>query len=141
MSNPQEEKEDIAQNAIAGTVSKDRIQELVGRLRSTGGLKLKPAYAKSLTSWLNLLSKRGYLDVEFLKDREKVKATFYSAFPNPNTRSQFSRAILTYFYTLTDEEFASEYPGLTRENAVDNVGYVATRANQDINTARNLKRV
>jgi hypothetical protein len=121
------------ENVGTPCVSRERIQELVGRLRGTGGLKLKPPYAKNLTSWLNTLSKRGYLHVQFLKDREMFKDTFLSVFPNPNTRSQYTHAMLSYFSALTDDDFQQEYLDLSREEAVESVRQVAAQANKHNN--------
>lgn len=121
------------QNALASSVSKERIQELVGRLRGTGGLKLKPAYAKNLTSWLNTLSRRGYLHIDFLKNMETFQATFLSVFPNPSTRSQYTHAMLSYFSALSDDDFRHEYRGMSREEAVENVRQVAAQANKHNN--------
>lgn len=126
MTGPQE-------SALYQTPTKERIRELVGRLRGTGGLPLTPGYAKSTMSWMQMMAKRGYLNVDFLEDHERVKATLTTAFPNSSSRSQFCGVILLYFSALTDEEFAEEYPGLTRRDAVDTVRAVASRANKDIN--------
>jgi len=115
------------------SVDKARIVELVGRLRGTGGLPLSEPYAKCLRSWLQTLSSRGWLDVNFLKNKQLVHSSFVSTLPNSGTRSNFSRAILQYFAALTDSEFESEFPGLSRQEAVDNVRLVATEANKGIN--------
>jgi hypothetical protein len=131
---------DTAPLQIAHKVDKERISEVIGRLRGTGGLPLTPDYVKSLIAWLHNLSKRGYLGVDFLRDKEAVHHSFMTSFPNSNTRSQFSRAILSYFSGLTDDEFEAEYPGLTRIQAVDAVRAVAAKATKDINESKSRKR-
>jgi hypothetical protein len=113
------------------TLDKKRIEELVGRLRGTGGLPLKAAYSKSLISWLNLLAKRGYLHVNFLSNRDRCAVELRQSFPNSSSRSQFTHAILSYFYALRDDEFACEYPGLSRDDAVETVRAVAAAANKE----------
>ena len=118
------------------TPTKERIRELVGRLRGTGGMPLAQNYAKSLRTWLTTLRNRGFLAEEFLQDTARVRETLCSSFPNSSSRSQFSRTILLYFYALTDEEFSDTYPNLTRKDAVDAVKAVASKANSDVNESK-----
>jgi len=121
------------------TLTKERISEVIDRLRGPGGLPPSPAYVKSLKYWLHGLNRRGFLNVAFLSNKDLVRETFLVQFPNSSTRSQFTRAILALFALLTDEEFCSEFPGLSREDAVGAVRAVAKVANLDRNQ-RALKR-
>ena len=114
-------------------LDKERITEVINRLRGTGGLPLAPTYVKSLTAWMCTMAKRGYLDSDFLRDKDRVRETFMKQYPNPNSRAQFSRAILAYFSGLTDDEFQKEYSRLSRKDAVEAVRSVATGANKQKN--------
>jgi hypothetical protein len=113
--------------------SKERIAELVSRLRGTGGLPLAPSLSKNLNSWLGTMARRGYLKPEFLKDKDLIASEFMKAYPKPSSRSHFAHAILQYFAALTDDEFAEEYGDLSRWEAVHNVKAVAGPANKDVN--------
>jgi hypothetical protein len=115
------------------TVTKERISDVIDRFRGVGGLPPSPTYVKSLKYWLSGLSRRGFLQVDFLSNKERVRDTFMEAFPNSSSRSQFTRAILTFISLLTDEEFQHEFPGLSREDAVRAVRAVAKVANKDRN--------
>jgi len=114
-------------------INKDKIDELVQRLRGTGGLPLSPSYTKSLKAWLAMIASRGWLEESFLCNKDVVVQTFKDSFPNPGTRSNFSRAVLMYFSALTDDEFAATYPKMTRREAVSIIRAVATEANKGVN--------
>jgi len=113
-------------------IGNEHIHEYVDRLRGTGGLPLSDSYKKSLKSWLVTLLKRGFLESNFVQNREEVEKAFGLSFPNTGSRSNFSRAVLQYFAALTDQEFAMLYPTLSRKEAVDTFRSIAAEANRGL---------
>ena len=117
----------------ATTITKERIAEVIDRMRGPGGVPLTPSYIQSVKYRLACLLKRGFLNVEFLSDKERVPIAFLEAYPNSSSRSQFARVILVFLSLLDDTEFARDFAEVSREDVVSTIRAVAKIANKDIN--------
>jgi hypothetical protein len=98
--------------------TRDRILTVFSRVRKAGGIRLDEKVMQHTASWFRTLALRGFADAALLSDATAAKNAFKGSFPNTTTRCQYARAIVTYLGGLTDEDFAAEYPGATREEIV-----------------------
>ena len=110
---------------------KEKVCSVMRRCRKMGGVPIKEAQVQQFQAWFRTLSRRGFLDSSFLKDAEKVKATFREQFPNGMTRGQYSRSVLTFFSGLDDEQFPRYFPNITREETVDVLLSIGAEGSRD----------
>lgn len=98
--------------------TRERIGNIIGRLRGLGGMPQKTEYTYRLTTWFRTLSMRGLVSAEFLSNPENVISTFNENFPKCTTRSQYAMTFLKYLTALTDKEYKEEYPNIERAEVV-----------------------
>ena len=104
-------------NELNELYSSDRIMTVLERIRRPGGIPMEEKTKKHVAYWLRSLVSRGYLDGKLLSNGVAAKEA-YKTFENATTRGQYARAVIAYIGGLTDDEFATEYPHVTRGDAV-----------------------
>jgi hypothetical protein len=117
---------------------RNHVFEVLSRVRKTGGIPLTENQKQQFQQWFRTLAVRGHTRREFLEDAEHVEKTYKEKFPNPNSRTQFIRAFMMYITGLTDDEFISEYGGLTREQIARTMRKVNTEANLERKERRSI---
>jgi hypothetical protein len=110
---------------------KERIKQVLSRVRSAGGLTAPEKQIEGLTVWFRTLVKKGYTKVSFLSDREEAGKAFVAAYPNPMTRQQYMRAFIRYLSGLHDDEYETEFPGLDRTQLVTLLQGVTSAATKE----------
>jgi hypothetical protein len=118
-------------NAEGGLYARQRVLEVLGRVRKTGGLPLSEAQKRQFQQWFRTIAARGHTSVDFFRNADEVSYTYRKAFPNPNSRGQYIRALMMYITGLTDNEFAAEYPGFTREGIANMMRKINAEANRE----------
>jgi hypothetical protein len=129
--NSQETSEQRTQN---DKYTKERVTEVIARVKRIGGLPIPPGPLYQFQSLFRTIAKRGGTSVEFLNNRDLMRRAYREQFPNPMTRSQYIRGFLMYLTGLTDEEFSDEFPGLSREDVVHKLQAISTEANKERRT-------
>ena len=114
---------------------RQHVNEILSRVRGSGGLPLSEKAKEQFHVWLKTLMKRKFNTPEFLSDPDTVLDTYKSNFPNPMTRGQYVRSFLAYISGLTDEEFAVFYPNFPlpegRYTLVSTMRRITTEANSE----------
>lgn len=116
---------------MADKKEKERVKEILSRVRSAGGLKPPESQIDRLASWFRTLAKRGWTGVAFLKDAEGARKSFETAWENPMTRQQYMRAFMRYLSGLNDDEYEAEFPGLDRQGLVTLIQSVTGAATKE----------
>lgn len=111
--------------------NRERILLVLSRVRKAGGVPMEEKVMQHTASWFRSLALRGFADVSMLHDADGAKSSFRRAFPNTMTRCQYTRAITAYIGGLTDDEFATEYPGTTRAAVVKLMKDIAVDAGKE----------
>jgi len=124
----------------ADLYDRQRIIEILGRLRKTGGMPLDEKKRERVASWFRTLVKRNLVECKDLEDGDAVKRTYKEMFPNAMTRGQYTRSFLSYIGGLTDEEYQKEYPTIERSRLVALFTEITVEAGADLRETRKTKR-
>jgi len=111
--------------------SKDRILEILSRVRKGGGLALTEEKKRQVTSWFRTIARRGYVTEDFMRDGQRAKTIFKEQFPGPVTRAHYTRSFMIYLEGLSDEEFMQEYPTLSRGDLAATINTISQEAWQE----------
>ncbi|KAJ3026713.1 hypothetical protein HDV00_011643 [Rhizophlyctis rosea] len=111
--------------------SRKRVSAILERVTKAGGVPLSSAKKYQYTTWFRTLATRGCATASTVSDPEVAKRAFRESFPNPGTRTHYTRAMLVYIQGLTDEEYAVEYPKTPRHELVQLVNDITREAGME----------
>lgn len=110
---------------------RERLLEVLSRLRKTGGIPLDEKKKLRVASWFRTLARRNLVECNALVDAQSVSRSYKEAFPNPMSRGQYTRAFLAYIGGLTDEEYEQEYPTIPRGELVQTMWKITLEAGKE----------
>lgn len=120
--------------------NRERLLEILSRLRKTGGVPLDEKKRLRVASWFRTLIRRNLVECKALEDAHSVSCNYKTAFPNAMTRGQYTRAFLSYIGGLTDEEYQVEYPTIPRGQLVNMMSRITLEAGQELRKDKAAKR-
>lgn len=114
-----------------------RLMSIFNRLTKAGGVPLDNSKTYQFACWFRTLVARDCVEEAHWVQGDEAKLSFKEKFPNPATRTHYTRAMLVYIQALTDKEYAAEYPNIARIDLVSRINDITRAAGLERRAKKN----